>query len=173
MPRSSLKTLLIATSLCTLALGPAFADLDASFREGAPKDRFTFSNSGNCTIEAATVKLDLSGSKSGLIFDITSQGEGVEVFQPFDLTSGEGSLLEIPEVRDGDNQIVLKINELEAGQNISFTIDVDDTVGTREITVSGEEISGANLTFTQAGKMASSVFGANAQTSIKLEACKL
>lgn len=173
MTHPLLKTLLLATSLFAFSHSPSLADMAVSFNEGAPKDRFTFSNTGDCTIETAAVTLDLSGSQSGLIFDVTSQGQGVEVFQPFELTSGENALLEIPSVRDGDTQIVLEIAQLNAGDNISFTIDVDDTVGTREITVSGSEISGAQVSFAQAGKTASSVFSSNAKTSINLNACAL
>ncbi|MFT5115366.1 MAG: hypothetical protein ACI8P9_004714 [Parasphingorhabdus sp.] len=168
-----LKTSVAVTGFYLYFLTPAFADMLISFDEGAPKDRFTFTNSGNCTIEAATVKLDLSSSKAGLIFDVTENGEGVEVFQPLEITSRENALLIIPKANDGDNQINLDINQLKAGQNISFTIDVDDTTGEREIIVSGAEIAGATVSFIQSGKSVSSIFGPNARTTIKLKACEL
>jgi hypothetical protein len=93
---SFLKTFIAVTGFHLFSITPVFADMFISFDEGAPKDRFTFSNTGNCAIEAATVKLDLSGSKSGLIFDVTENGEGVDVFQPLEITSGKNALLTMP-----------------------------------------------------------------------------
>ena len=119
------KALLTTAILSTFTLMPAYANMNISFDEGAPKDRFTFTNAGDCTIAATKVKLDLASSKAGLIFDVTASGKGVEVYQPLEITSGENSLLTIPTANDGDNQITLDIDQLAAGQSISFTIDVD------------------------------------------------
>jgi hypothetical protein len=166
-----LKTFAAVTSLYFFLFTPVFADMFISFDEGAPKDRFTFLNTGNCTIKAATVKLDLSGSQSGLIFDVTEKGKGVNVFQPLEITSGKKALLKIPNANDGDNYVNLEIDQLKSGQSISFTIDVDDTMGSREITVTGAEIAGANVNFSQSGKSVSSAFGSNALATIKLIAC--
>lgn len=170
---SLLKTLLPAAGLYTCVTASAFADMAISFDEGAPKDRFTFANTGACTIEAAKVTLDLSGSKSGLIFDVTGNGAGVEVFQPLEIVSGENALQSVPKVKDGDNQITLDIRQLEAGQSIAFTIDVDDTMGGREITVSGSEIAGTRVQFSQKGKVASALLGSNARTVVKLKDCRV
>lgn len=168
-----LKTLVVAAGTTFGAVPLAHADLAVSFIEGAPKDRFTFSNTGKCTIQDATVTLDLSGSKAGLIFDVTSSGAGVQVFQPLDITNGTKALKTTPKVRDGDNQIVLKINRLIAGNRISFTIDVDDTMGGREITVSGSEIAGARVRFAKNGKSKAATFGSNARTVVALKDCGL
>lgn len=167
------KILLTTAGLSAFSFVPAHSDMVVSFDEGAPKDLFTFMNIGDCTIKAANVKLDLSTSTAGLILDVAESGKGVEVFQPLEITSGTSSLLTIPNPKDGDSQLTLEIDELEPGQSISFTIDVDDTLGGREITVSGAEIAGATVNFVQAGKMVSSAFGTNARTRIELEACQL
>lgn len=170
---SLMKTLTIAAGVYACATSLAVADMAVKFDEGAPKDRFTFENNGACTIANAKVMLDLSGSKSGLIFDVTGKGAGVEVFQPLELVSGANALRGVPTVKDGDNQITLNISQLDAGKSISFTIDVDDTMGGREITVSGSEISGARVVFSQDRKSASGTFASNARTSIQLSACRL
>ncbi|MEM8540031.1 MAG: aggregation factor core [Pseudomonadota bacterium] len=144
----------------------AMADVSVVFREGAPKDRFTIENTGGCLLDGAIVTIDLSQSKAGLIFDVTEKGAGVEVFQPFELTSGASYLAEIPTVRDGDNKVSLVLGSLPQSKVISFTIDVDDTVNQREITVSGSEIQGAAVLLNAGGKMSSSTFGTNARATI-------
>lgn len=167
-----LKTLVAAAVLYAGITMPAWANLAVSFDEGAPKDRFTFANTGSCTIANAQVLLDLSSSKSGLIFDVTGKGAGVEVFQPMEVTAGAQALLRVPEVKDGDNQIRLDISELKAGQSIAFTIDVDDTAGGREITVSGSEIAGAKVRFLKDGMSTTAVFAPNARTTVQLMDCR-
>ncbi|MEM6941409.1 MAG: aggregation factor core [Pseudomonadota bacterium] len=122
------------------------------FTEGAPKDRFTLTNTGGCDLPAMTVTLDIGASPAGLIFDVTAQGAGVEVFQPFELVAGAALLREMPKVTDGDAAIVLALHALAPGQGVAFTIDVDDTGGAREITVNGSEIAGAEVSATLAGK---------------------
>lgn len=155
----------------TLTPVMALADLDVRFDEGAPKDRFSFVNTGACTIENATLLLDLSGSSAGLIFDVTAQGAGVEVFQPLEITRGADGLAQIPRVRDGDNRIAFDLARLDPGASLSFTIDVDDTIGAREITVSDSEIEGASVTLTHAGKSSAATFTNRARATLDLTGC--
>lgn len=126
---------------CALLAAPsiASADLRVSFVEGAPKDRFEIKNTGACARAGSSVLLDLSTSAAGLIFDVTDQGAGVEVFQPLEIVAGAEALVTTPAVQDGQNQIQFDIASLSPGQAIGFTIDVDDTRGTRAITVSRSE----------------------------------
>ena len=149
----------------------AFADLAIHFDEGAPKDRFSFRNTGDCTITNAKLTLDLSASSSGLIFDVTNQGAGVEVFQPLQFVMGQKSLSSIPKVRDGDNQIILNIDKLGSGKTIAFTIDVDDTMGGREITVSGSEIGGAKVRLKTKMNSLTGTFSSKARAIIQLNGC--
>lgn len=136
-----LSALIVALAIST----PALADLQVRFDEGAPKDRFTISNLGDCDVGATVVSIDLSGSPYGLIFDTTGSGAGVQVFQPFELTAGKDKLASIPEVKDGQNEITLDLLGLKPQETVSFTIDVDDTVNNREITVADAEIVGASV----------------------------
>lgn len=162
--RLTQKLFLAATVL--ILSSPAFADVVVSFDEGAPKDRFTFHNTGACTLTAATLELDLSGSASGLIFDVTSTGAGVEVFQPLELVAGKAALTMLPTVKDGDNKLVLNIGALGPDERIAFTIDVDDTAGGREITVSGSEIEGAAVALTVENTSTRASFSSNAEASL-------
>lgn len=91
---------------------PAHADLSVSFNEGAPKDRFSFKSVGECPISSATLKLDLSGSRSGLIFDVTGSGAGVEAFQFLEFVSGRISLMKVPTIKDGDDFVEMNIEKL-------------------------------------------------------------
>ncbi|WP_420332888.1 aggregation factor core [Roseibium sp.] len=149
----------------------ANADISVRFDEGAPKDRFTFENVGSCPIGASELVLDISGSKAGLIFDTTGAGAGVEVFQPLEIVSGAQSLAAITKVKDGDNAVTLSIAELQPGAKIAFTIDVDDTAGGREITVSGSEIEGASVTFSNNGKSVTAALSSGATALVKTGAC--
>lgn len=159
------RTLLAGICL-TIAL-PASADVVVTFAEGAPKDRFTVEMTGNCALGAEDVVIDLSGSTAGLVFDVTGAGAGVEVYQPFEVVSGQDLLSSQPVVRDGDQRVVLPLSGLPAGQTVAFTIDVDDTAGQREITVSGSEIAGATVRV--AGL--SAPFGPDAVARLATEDC--
>ena len=138
---------LLTTALTLAALSaPAAADMVVRFDEGAPKDRFSITNASGCAFGAMTVKIDLSGSAGGLIFDVTGQGAGVEVFQPLELVSGRDVVAEVPTVADGDTDVSLRLTGLGPNATVAFTIDVDDTAGQSETMVNSSEISGAKVT---------------------------
>lgn len=170
MPRSSARLAPLSCAIGLLA-GSAAADLNVSFIEGAPKDRFRIENTSACALSGSTVRLDLSTSKGALIFDVTAAGQGVEVFQPFELTEGAQALAERPQVSDGQSAIDLAIETLAPGQAIAFTIDVDDTIDQREITVTGSEIKGATVAISQGGQDRSAAFSDQAKARIVLADC--
>ncbi|MFK8034362.1 MAG: aggregation factor core [Hyphomicrobiales bacterium] len=161
----------VAGAAFSMVLGalPALANVEVTFREGAPKDRFVIANTGNCATGPVDITIDLSGSDAGLIFDVTNSGQGVEVFQPFVLVSGKSFVSDAPVVKDGDNKVTLSLSDLVEGKPIAFTVDVDDTAGGREITVSGSEIAGASISVSGG---ASGVFGTNAIAQAKAPGCK-
>ena len=162
---------MLASAALILSASQAMADIEARFIEGAPTDRFTISNQGACNIGPAVITINLQGSASGLIFDVTDQGAGVQVFQPLRVVSGASLLSESPTVKDGDTMVSLSILGLEKGQSVAFTIDVDDTMGGREITVSGSEIAGAAVQISANGKKASGDFNSNAVASAPWTDC--
>ncbi|WP_170604114.1 aggregation factor core [Ruegeria arenilitoris] len=154
-----------------LAATAASADLQVSFLEGAPKDRFNIKNTGNCNITESTLRLNLGTSKGALIFDVTSSGAGVEVSQPFELVEGSAILNGEPKVTDGMSGIDLVIGNMPPGALVSFTIDVDDTLGGREITVTGAEIEGATISFTSNDQIAAGVFSSQSKAEIAIKDC--
>lgn len=161
----------LTTCLCVFFATAAQADLVVRFDEGAPKDRFTVQNDGACALPSMQVTLDLGTAPAGLIFDVTGSGAGVEVFQPFELVAGADNLRTMPKVLDGDSAISFDLENLGVGQSVAFTIDVDDTGGGREITVSGSEIAGATVRQVMAGTTSEAVFGSDARAVIAQASC--
>lgn len=150
---------------------PSVADVRIQFVEGAPKDAFIITNQGTCSIGPAELVIDFAATNAGLIFDVSAAGAGVEVFQPFEITEGADLLTRQPAITDGDQTATLSIATLAPDQEIAFTIDVDDTSGTREITVSDDEIHGAQISLNASGKQTTTVLGANAEAMLTVGGC--
>lgn len=157
--------------IATLAATTASADITVTFRDGAPKDRFTITQNAPCAIGPATLVLDLGTAPAGLIFDTTSTGAGVEVFQPFEWVSAPAGMDTTPQVGDGDTGLALDLPNLTPQLPLAFTIDLDDTTSTRQITVSGSEVAGAQVTLTTGGTTSVGTFDANGVATIATSAC--
>jgi len=56
---------------------------------------------------------------------------------------------------------------------VAFTLDVDDTCGAREITVTGAEIAGARVKVDSAEGSQSAVFDATAQARVDDSSCNV
>ncbi|RED12052.1 aggregation factor core [Pontivivens insulae] len=139
-----ISQVLVAGSI--LCATPGLADIDVNFREGAPKDRFTISQDGTCPLSGRLV-IDLGTAPAGLIFDTDVRGVGFEVAQPFELVEGGQYLAAEPALLDGDSSIALDLLDLPNGAPLVFTIDIDNTIGARGITVTGSEIAGSTVVF--------------------------
>jgi hypothetical protein len=151
--------------------GTAQADVVVEFRDGAPKDRFTITNTGGCSLSPVSVRIDLSTAPVGLIFDVTAQGRGVEVFQPFEVVQGAELIEAATVVEDGDQAVQLDLSGLESAQVVAFTIDLDDTGGGREITVSGSEIAGARVLVATDDELSEMEFDASGLAQVALVGC--
>lgn len=139
-----LRTTFLATMLLC-AYQPVSANMNIAFVESAPKDWFSLTNSGECILEKISMTVDLSNTAGKLIFDTSSAGEGVEVFQPFETREGNVQLTSAETVLDGENRLSVFVDTLAPGQSVSFTIDVDDTLPKSElgnIRVSDSEMLG-------------------------------
>lgn len=163
------STLLAASLLLpTMSL----ADVTMRFIEGAPKDRFVLTaGSDLCFDGPASVSIQLAGSAGALIFDVTETGAGVEVFQPFELVAGGDNLSAAPQVSDGDQSLTLLVDRFRAGTEIAFTIDVDDTINAREITVTNSEIEGASIQLVAGNETLSAPFGSSARATLDWNGC--
>ncbi|WP_425082500.1 aggregation factor core [Ruegeria arenilitoris] len=164
-------TRIIAVCLVLFAATSLQAGVQIRFIEGAPKDRFVLTNVGTCVVEASTLKIDLSQSAGRLIFDVTENGAGVEVFQPLEIVEGVDALRQLPLAVDGQNTIELEIATLAVGDNLAFTIDVDDTIGQREITVTGSEIEGATVSYADAVETKTATFSSDAVVNVATKDC--
>lgn len=165
-----LTPLVLATALAT----PAFADITVRFVEGAPKDRFVIEAEG-CPVGPHMLTIDLSETAAGLIFDTTATGAGVEVYQPFEIAVGAEHVAHTISVGDGETVIGLAMMGLEDGDQVAFTIDVDDTALSSELgqtRVSDSEILGAEVRMmTSDGKKGSAMFDAEAFARIPVLDC--
>lgn len=161
---------ILPLALCAATTGNA--DINVTFSEGAPKDAFSFSATDGCLSGPVEITLDLSGSDAGLIFDVSQLGQGVEVYQPFELVSGGDLVTGVSEVADGDTSLTLNLTALPVEQPVRFTIDLDDTIGAREITVSGAEIAGASVIVTAGGIGMTGTFGSDARAVVPIADCQ-
>ncbi len=124
--------------------------ISADFIESAPRDLFRFNNRSSAQWDIETITLDLSTSAGNLLFDITSEGAGVEVFQPFKGEASSAALAQQPQVTDGDQVIALSFEQFSSTNSYTFSIDVDDQLSNSElgqIRVSGSEIQGGTVSF--------------------------
>jgi len=125
------------------------AAIQGRFIEGAPKDRFVFSNhsGGNWSINKIT--LDLTESIGDLIFDTADGGTGVEVFQPFQADEQTVALTNVQLPGDGGQTMVLEFADFIPGSNFNFTIDLDDQLldsALGQIRITSDEIQSAIVT---------------------------
>lgn len=142
-------------AICLAANTATAQTVTVQFRDGAPKDSITLTNTG-CPITDAAFTLDLSGSRGALIFDTSASGAGVEVFQPVEIVSGNVTL---GPVGDGDTTLNIDLAMFPTDAIIRLTADLDDTLaGGRQITVSGSEIAGTTVVATVNGAKTQGVF---------------
>lgn len=132
-----------------LCASPAMAeDFRASVVEGAPRDRFILEHLGSCRIERVVVTIDFSGAPTGVYFDVTPNGAGLNVSQPVQIIEGAGHVAETPAVLDGDQTLVLTLRDLEPGVRVVLTGDLDDVAPTSiagRTRIGGDEILGSVL----------------------------
>jgi len=118
------------------------------FDEGAPRDRMTITNVSEAAVDFEKISIDLTTSTGRLIFDTTDGGDGVEVFQAFQVESGDAVLAADPVAVDGGSMLDLSFASFGAGQSFTFSIDVDDQLENSDlgqIQVTGAEIEGASI----------------------------
>lgn len=150
---------------------PVAADITVRFIEGAPKDRFEFTLVGACATGPAILSLDLAPAPSGLVFDVTGSGAGVEVFQPFEMVAGGDQMTAAPQVTDGDTGLSLEVASLIPTELVAFTIDIDNTIGRSATVVTGSEISGATAQVVIGDWSGIGTFGPDARATIPYSGC--
>lgn len=174
--KKSAAIVLSSVGLALAGFSPTtVADIQIAFTESAPKDLFSFTNTGECDLTDLTVNIDLSNSAGGLIFDTTASGAGVEVFQPFEVVRGDISLSSALDVTDGDKDLTISIGQIGVSESVVFSIDVDDTMRKSAlgmIRVTGSEIEGGMVSLSMADKTGlSAVFGSDSKAMLLLPEC--
>jgi hypothetical protein len=151
----------LALSLSAL---PAVADVTVRFQESAPKDRFVISS--DCAVTAVEMTIDLTGSAGSLIFDVTADGAGVEVFQPVEVQSG---VAQVQPVVDGDQRLALAIPAIPVDADVVISADLDDVLpqsALGQIRVADSELDGATISIAFDGVRETAAFsGGNTQVS--------
>jgi hypothetical protein len=150
------------------------ASIQVNFIEGAPKDRFVITNNSQCLLKALRVDIDLTNTAGGLIFDTTATGAGVDVFQPFEVASGDIRLNGKASINDGDKVLSVTISSISPRASVSFTIDVDDTMPNSErgmIIISDSEIQGGTVKITLGSLDSDGTFGLNSMALVKMFDC--
>jgi hypothetical protein len=106
-----------------------------------------------------------------LIFDVTEAGAGVEVFQPVEVVSGGQNIEAVTDVADGDQSLKVTLMDLAADAQAVLTVDMDDTDGGRQITVSGFEMAGATARVTTQTSVSDVAFDDTGSARVMLAAC--
>lgn len=182
-PVSVLQVLVVTLGLtaasysfaCTPGLTEAVA-ISAEFIEGAPIDKLVIRNESAADWRIVSTTWDLSTSTGKVFFDVTDSGAGVEVFQPFKVIVGAAKPAELkvePMIKDGDQSLSLQFASFSSSESFTMSVDVDDQLGKREITVSDSEMQGASISFELTDlqgetRQASAVFDSNAMAKVCL-----
>jgi len=138
--------------------------LVVQFTDGAPKDSLTGQNNG-CPLTDATIVIDLRNTAAGLIFDVTADGAGVEVFQPVEAQSGD---VTISPVADGGQVLHVHVPVFASGETLRLTADLDDTTSNRQITVSGSEMAGATVSIAYGSSFETAPFDTDGMAALML-----
>jgi hypothetical protein len=165
-----MKLIIFFASLFAFVSQSAIADITVRFVESAPKDRFVIS-SDTCPLNEVDVLIDLTQSAGGLIFDVTPDGAGVEVFQPVEVQNDGVAVMPVV---DGDQHLSFVIGHLSAGDDIVISADLDDVLTNSslgQIRVAGSELDGAAVKMTIAGESQTAVFVDGANTVIVAHSC--
>ena len=165
---------LIAATLLLSATTAAQADLTVQFIEGAPTDSFVMTNTSPCTVPAQTVSFDLSTSAAGLIFDVTNDGAGVEVFQPLKVVGANPLVLSTSTITDGDQTLDIQLDQMAPNAQVRVTFDMDDTLkdgDLGQIRVSRSEIEGASVSTSAGQTQAAALFDAKGMSSLAQREC--
>ena len=113
--------------------------------------------------------LDVFGLPIPALGGIERLHEGAELV--FDRSGPAGALATLPDVRDGDTAIALSVRQLAPSGTMAFTIDVDDTLDGREITVTNGEIEDATVWATAGGATSSGTFTGAGTATVSLDGC--
>jgi len=88
------------------------------------------------------------------------------------MVSGASQVMGISEISDGGTDVFVDLKTLSSAVDVAFTLDLDDTAGGREITVSGAEIEGATVIMDMPGGPYMATFNAAAKAVLGDVTCR-
>jgi len=156
-----MKNTFFAASALLFSASPVLADITVRFQEGAPTDRFVISS--DCSVSDVAMTIDLSGSAGSLIFDVTADGAGVEVFQPVSVQSGVAVM---QPVVDGDQRLAMTLPRIPFDADVVISADLDDVLANSalgQIRVAGNELDGASISVVIDGMSETATFAGGTQ----------
>ena len=152
--------------MAALTVAPAAADVTVQFVDASP-DRISFMLDGDCETGPATLSLDLTGSRAGLLIDMIGGGS----IRTIEVISGAELVTRAPVAAHGDTAIDLDVMALVPSETVAFTIDLDDTASVRSGLVRDWEIEGVIASITVGASTVSAEMGRNGRAVIPFSAC--
>ncbi|MFZ5828546.1 MAG: SdrD B-like domain-containing protein [Planctomycetota bacterium] len=146
---------MLSATVPTLHLGGVYYE-DASNDDGSTGDTFHISFVGgapNTELTRLVIDTDKDGdgfSAGDAFFDIQTGGLGVGGAAGFQVLQSDGFQVLGYEVQDGGTQLVIHLQGFEAGEQLVFSIDVDErqSLSLYNAVVEGAEFEGSKLTGT-------------------------
>ena len=142
------------------------AQVSIRYVDAAP-DRFSFTLDGACPLGPATFRIDLTGSRAGLLIDMSGGGSVRELT----VVSGAERVTALPQPQDGATEFEIELSEMVPGETIAVTIDLDDTRSARPTIIRGWEIEGVRAEISAAGASASAEFAASGVAVLPFSPC--
>jgi len=102
---------------------PAMAEVEVQFY--TENDGFSITNLDGCPLTDVEVKIDISSSLGGLVFDTFPGPPGLNRSQSLRIVGGSGYLAQTPVVRDGSQILTLKVKELPSEESVLIALDTD------------------------------------------------
>ncbi|MBO6518788.1 MAG: hypothetical protein JJ900_12180 [Rhodospirillales bacterium] len=136
--------MLVITALPARACGPV---VEIDFYESSP-DIMSIHNRSEEAWSLVSLTFNLGTSAGSLIFDTVFGGAGENIPSDFDIIGGTARLAATPKVSDGDVVLLMLFASFGPGQNLEFTVDLDDRLVDSvlgQAIVVGSEIAGARV----------------------------
>ena len=122
-----------------------FAGVSGRLVEGAQQNRLDPLEAWDCALHAKDCTIDLSKPQDTHIFDVTVRNVGVGASQLFEILCDQNTIASNSAVFGGQNKPNSRVSTPSTDGSGAFNINVDDSLGKREIAVTGLEIAGSTV----------------------------
>ena len=122
-----------------------FAGVSGRLVEGVQQNHLDPVEPGDYALQANDCTIDLSKPQVTNIFDVTVRNVGVGASQSFEILCDQNAIASNSAVFGGQNKLNSHVSTPSSDGSGAFKINVDDTLGKREIAVTGLEIAGSTV----------------------------